>query len=290
MVPQESQPFEAAALAADLAVIRGLIETFFRQVKPADWERPTESRPTGWTLKQAFCHVVAAAELFDQALEGGLSGGLTFSSPLNSRTQLPAFNQAQITIRQHLLPETLLHSFLDALTRSESRISGLPDSVLERPIPLNAYNRPMSLAVIAGNQLIHPSLVHGAQLANGIGAEPLWRHFSADFMHRQLTRFFHVFSHTYWPERGGDLTAAINFNIRGSGGGHWYVRLGRDGGSVGEGLAERPSLTLHFANPDAFCSLFTLQRTPMQGLLTGQVFGWPNIPLAFKLPYLFTPT
>jgi hypothetical protein len=76
----------------------------------------------------------------------------------------------------------------------------------------------------------------------------------------------------------------------GSGGGHWYVRLGRDGGSVGEGLAERPSLTLHFANPDAFCSLFTLQRTPMQGLLTGQVFGWPNIPLAFKLPYLFTPT
>jgi hypothetical protein len=109
-------------------------------------------------------------------------------------------------------------------------------------------------------------------------------------MQRQLTRFFQVMSHSYWPERGGDRTAVINFNIRGSGGGHWHIGLDSDGGSVGEGHLERPNLTLHFANPDAFCSLFTVQLSPMRGLLTRKVFAWGNIPLAFKLSRLFAPT
>jgi hypothetical protein len=148
----------------------------------------------------------------------------------------------------------------------------------------------LSVAELIGNQLAHPVLVHGAQLANGIGIEPLWRHFSADLMQRQLTRFFHVMSHSYWPERGGKLAAVINFNIRGSGGGPWHIRLDSDGGSMGEGQLERPNLTLHFANPDAFCSLFTVQLSPMRGLLTRKVFAWGNIPLAFKLSRLFAPT
>ena len=284
------EAFDIALLAADLVVIRGLVRTFFSEIKTEDWERPTDSRANGWTLRQAFCHIVAVAELLDESFERALDSERVFSPPLKNRQELVTFNQAQIDLRHDLPAEYLLQSFLEALSRTESRLAHLSGSDLERPVPLNAYNRPLSLAVLTGNQMTHPSLVHGAQLANGIGVEPLWRHFSADFMERQLTRFFHVFSHSYWPERGGDLTAVINFNIRGSGGGHWHVKLDKEGGAAGEGLADRPSLTMHFPDPDAFCSLFTFQLGPIRGVLTRKLFAWGNIPLAFRLSRLFTPT
>jgi hypothetical protein len=289
-VSKDSEAFDAEVMSADLAKVRGLIRSFFGQVKAEDWERPTESRPTGWTLKQAFCHIVAAAEMFDKALEGIFNNPETYLPPLRNRKELSAFNQREIEQRQDLPPEYLLQIFLESLVSTESRVEKLSQSDFEKPVPLNVYNRPLSVAELIGNQLAHPVLVHGAQLANGIGVDPLWRSFSADLMQRQLTRFFHIMSHSYWPERGGKLTAVINFNIRGSGGGHWHIRLDSDGGSVGKGQLERPSLTLHFANPDAFCSLFTVQLSPMRGLLTRKVFAWGNIPLAFKLSRLFAPT
>lgn len=277
-------------MSADLAAVRGIVRSFFGRIKPEDWERPTESRPTGWTLIQAFCHIVAVAEYLDQALEGVLDVRNTQAPPINARQELADFNRKQIELRQGLPPEYLLQSFLEALSKTESRVEGLSPADFEKPVPLNVYNRPQTIAVTIGNQLSHPVVVHGAQLANGIGAAPLWRFFSPDLMQRQLARFFHVLSHAYWPEKGQGMTAVINFNIRGEGGGHWHVRLADDGGGVGYGLVERPILTLHFADPDAFCSLFTAQLSPIQGLLKRKVFAWGNISLAFKLPYLFAPT
>ena len=286
----EGKAFEIALLSADLMVVRGLIRTFFNQVKADDWERPTESRAGGWTLRQAFCHIVAIAELLDEAFERAVDSETVFAPPLKSRKELAEFNKAQIERRLEMPTEYLLQCFLEALSRTESRLAYLSKEDLDLPVPLNAYNRPLSLAVLIGNQLSHPSIVHGAQLANAIGIEPFWRNFSADFMQRQLTRFFHVLSHSYWPERGGDLTSDINFNIRGQGGGQWHVRLDKKGGEAGEGLVKRPSVTLHFSDPDAFCSLFTYQISPMRGLLRGKIFAWGNIPLAFRLSRLFTPT
>lgn len=285
-----SEAFDIPLLAADLMVVRGLVRTFFNQVKAEDWERPTDARANGWTLRQVFCHIVAIAELLDEAFERALDSESVFAPPLKDRTELAAFNKAQIALRHDLPLEYLLQCFLEALSRTESRLPHLSEADLTLPVPLNAYNRPMPLAVLVGNQLTHPCLVHGAQLANGIGVAPLWQRFSADFMTRQLTRFFHVFSHSYWPERGGNLTVAINFNVRGSGGGQWHIRLDKDGGGAGEGLADRPSLALHFSDPDAFCSLFTYQLGPIRGVLTRRLFAWGNLPLAFRLSRLFTPT
>lgn len=276
-------------MAADLATIRSLIRTFFGQIKDTDWERPTESRPKGWNLKQAFCHIVAAAELFAKATEDILERG-TFFPPILERKGLAAYNQKQIEMRQELPPEYLLQSILESLSLTERLIGGASVIDLDQPVPLNIYNRPSSLAELAGNQLVHPTIVHGAQLANGIGAAPLWTHFTAAMMHRQLCRFFRILSLAYWPERGGDLSAVINFNIRGDGGGQWHVGLDENGGMAGEGYAERPALTLHFANPDAFCSVFTAQLSPIKGVFTGRVFAWGNIPLAFRLPRYFAPT
>jgi hypothetical protein len=288
--PDYSSAFDPAVMTADLAAVRGVVRTFFGRIKADDWERPTESRPNGWTLHQAFCHIAAVAETLDQALEAILDIRYAKTSPIKARKDLAAFNQKQIELRQGLPPEYLLQSFLEALSKTESRIEDLAPAELEKAVPLNAYNRPQTIAETVGNQLSHPVIVHGAQLANGIGAPPLWRSFSPDLLQRQLTRFFHVLSHSYWPEKGKGLTAVINFNIRGEGGGHWHVQLADDGGGVGYGLVERPSLTLHFANPDAFCSLFTIQLSPIQGLLKRKLFAWGNIPLALKLAHLFAPT
>jgi hypothetical protein len=286
----DNSAFDPAIMAADLALIRGLVRSFFSQIKAEDWERPTETRPTGWTLKQAFCHVSAVAELLDLALEGVLGGVTDQSSPIDSRHELAAFNQKQIKLRENLAPEYLFQTFLESILSTERRLADMAEGDMERPAPLNVYNRPLTVAELIGNQLVHPSLVHGAQLANGIGVKPLWQHFSPTLMNRQLTRFLHIFSHVYWPERGGDLTAVVNFNIRGVGGGHWHVGLDEAGGFVGQGLAERSTTTLYFASADAFCSVFTRQISSLKGVLTGKVFAWGNFGLAFKLPHLFKPT
>jgi hypothetical protein len=288
---KNSRAFDPALMSADLAAIGSIIHDWFRQVKEDDWKRTTEARPKGWTLIQAFCHVAAVSELMIDAVEVVLDDSNPRDTALiKSRKELAAFNEKQIALRQDLPPELLLQTFLESLTKADSLVEGFSAADFEKPVPLNVYNRPQTIAELIGNQLSHPVVVHGAQLAKCIGLEPLWRQFSAELMQRQLTRFFHVLSHSYWPERGGDLSAVINFNIRGEGGGHWHVRLGEDGGAASEGLVEQPSLTLHFANPDAFCSLFTIQLSPIQGVLKGKVFPWGNIPLAFKLSHLFTPT
>ncbi len=288
--PVDNKAFDPAIMSADLAIIRGLVRSLFSLIKEDDWERLTESRPDGWTLKQAFCHVSAVAELIHQALAGVLDGVNDQSSPIESRYELAAFNKKHIELREHLPPEYLFQSFLESILLTEGRINDVTEEALERPVPLNVYNRPLTVAELVGNQLVHPSIVHGAQLANGVGVTPLWRQFSPELMNRQLTRFLHIFSHAYWPERGGDLTAVLNIKIRGKGGGCWHVGLDKDGGYVGQGCVKRPTTTLYFASPDAFCSAFTLQISPIRAALTGKAFVWGNIPLAFKLNRLFTPT
>ena len=286
----ENKAFDPAVMMADLAIIRGLVRSFFSLIQAEDWERPTENSPNGWTLKEAFCHVVAVAELINQALEGVISEVGEQTSPVKSRYELADFNQKHIALREQLPPEYLFQSFLESILSTERVLKDLSQKELERPIPLNVYNRPLSVAELIGNQLVHPSIVHGAQLANGIGVTPLWQHFSPELMNRQLTRFMHIFSHAYWPERGGDLSAVLNFNIRGEGGGCWHVGLDQDGGFAGLGCVKQPTTTLYFSSPDAFCSALTLQLSPIKAVLTGKCFAWGNIPLAFKLAHLFTPS
>jgi hypothetical protein len=119
----------------------------------------------------------------------------------------------------------------------------------------------------------------------------LWTDYSPDLMRRQLTRFFcGLLSPCYWPERGGDLRATINWWVPGAGGGRWHVLINPQGGDAGEGWAKAETVTIWARNANALCRLFTLQVSPLRAALTGTMLAWGNVPLAFRLLRLFRPT
>ena len=109
-------------------------------------------------------------------------------------------------------------------------------------------------------------------------------------MHRQLTRFFDIMSHSYWPERGGELRASINFVISGPGGGRWHVTAAPNGGEAGEGAAPRPALTVWTRSADSLCRLMMLQVSIVGAMVRGEMLAWGNYGLGFKIPHLFVPT
>ncbi len=146
------------------------------------------------------------------------------------------------------------------------------------------------MAQLFGGQVTHPGIVHAAQVTNAAGMRPLWIHFAPEMMQRQLTRLFHTMALSYWPERGDASQTTINFIIGGASGGNWHLIMSPDGCTAGQGRIKRPTLTMWFRNSDALCRVFTLQMSPLRAILTGQVFGWGDLRLEFRLEHLFSPT
>jgi hypothetical protein len=282
--------FDPQTLAADCAQVRRVLADFCAARSPQDWSRKTGSRAKDWTLRQTLAHLVAGAELIWAATEATLQGQPAVFPGITQRSELPALNAREIAAREHIPPSELAGQLLDVLNQCAERCLSLSARELALPISAPFYNRPLTVAEALGWQLAHPGLVHAAQLANGAGVKPLWIHYSPELLQCQMTRFFNVMSHSYWPERGGELRASVNFRVAGPGGGQWHIILAPDGGSANEGAASRPVLTLWFARMDTLCRLMTLQLQPMGALLRGQMLMWGNVRLGLRLSHLFTPT
>jgi mycothiol maleylpyruvate isomerase-like protein len=282
--------FSGQQLAADLRELRPILMTFFAGIRPEDWGRYTEPNERGWTLRECLAHVTAIAESWQGAVRQTLAGGPVSYPGLTRRTDLPHFNQQAIAARQHTPPLTLLEQLLSLLEEIADQAAALSSDQLRLEVPCPAYNRPLTVAEMIGCQIAHVGIVHGAQLPNAVLAPPIWIRCSPELLSRLITYFFHQMSHSYWPERGGDLRANINFYVSGKGGGRWYLTLDPDGGTGGAGSLPRPALILWSSSPDTLCKLFTGQITPMRTVLTGQVLGLGNLRLGFRLPVLLTPT
>jgi hypothetical protein len=82
----------------------------------------------------------------------------------------------------------------------------------------------------------------------------------------------------------------IAFVVAGPGGGSWSVAVGSAEGHSAPGPAPRAALTLRFRSADIACRVFTLQLTPVVGLLWGAVRVRGDLRLAARLPRLFSPT
>jgi hypothetical protein len=280
--------FSPETIASDLSQLRLIFEDFFEPLTWADWKRPTGSRPQDWTLKQTLIHVAAVAEWFYRMIDDTLEGEPVEIPGLKTRADLRAVNAREIEDQAHVLPEVLVERLLDTLEQTATRVSGLTPEQLALAVPAPFYNRPMTVSEVFGSQLSHAGIVHAGQLAKGANSSPVWERYTPEMMCRQVARFFAQFSHSYWPERGGDLRAAINFNVGGCG--LWQVTVAPDGGTYGQDALPQADLTIWTRSADVFCRLMTMQLRPLVAAVTGQAFAWPNPLFALRLLPLFTPT
>ena len=208
---------------------------------------------------------------------------------MSKRTDLPIWNRREIDARAQVPITVICDSLLNTLQQAAELADHLEPTDLTQSTPVPFYHRPITVGELLGGQAAHPSLVHAAQVANGAGIQPLWNLFSSELLCRQITRFCHVMSLSYWPERGGNLRAVVAMSAAGPGGGDWYLTMTPEGSQVGEGIYPHPSLKIWFRNADALCKALTLQVSPLRSVLTAQTFAWGDLRLAFQMGWLFNP-
>ena len=282
--------FEPEILAADFTQVRRVLADFVAARSPEDWGRKTERRAKGWTLHQTLAHLVATAEAMHEAMEAAINGRPVSIPGITRRTELASYNTCEILAREGLPPQALADALYAIFDRCAGRCASLTGHKLTLAFPVPFYNRPLTVAEALGWQLMHPGIVHAAQLANGAGVEPLWIHYAPELMRRQITRFFNTMSRSYWPERGGDLRASINFVVSGPGGGRWQLTVDPEGGSMSEGAAPRPALTVWTRSANSLCRLMMLQVSIIGAMVRGEMLAWGNLGLGFRIPHLFVPT
>ena len=281
--------FDPRVLATDLAEVRKVFTTFFEARKQPDWERRTEKFNQGWTLRETVAHLDAVAQAYQHAIICTLAGKPAPFPGITKRTDLPGWNRIQIDERASIPISTICDSFLNTLRQAEELAAQSEPASLSQETYVPFYHRPITLGELLGGQAAHPGMVHGAQVANGAGVTPLWVHFSSDMLSRQITRFFHLMSMAYWPERGGSLRAVVAVSAAGPGGGHWYVTIAPEGSKAGEGKYSRPTLKIWFRDANSLCSALTLQISPLKALLTAQTFARGDLRLGFQMEWLFNP-
>jgi Mycothiol maleylpyruvate isomerase N-terminal domain len=286
----QSTAYAPDALVRDCAQLARILTDFFGALSSGAWDRPTERKPGAWTLRETLAHVTAAASaLYEPAMNAALLQQ-PFNVPgLASQADLFAYNTREIATRKNLPPETLIQTLIQTLARAAQCASSLRADQLALTITLPYLSRPLSVVELIGNQLAHPGITHGAQLANGTGVAPLWTQYTPDFLHRQLTRFFvGQMSPSYSARRGGSLKASINFGAGSSG--RWHINISPAGGVGGEGDAPRAAFTIRARSTDVLCRLITQQLNPWIAVLRVQALAWGDLRLAMRLLYLFLPS
>jgi len=231
----------------------------------------------------------SVGQAYLQAAEAALAGQPCRIPGILQRTELPVWNQLEIEARAAWPITDICNSFLDTLQRASDAVALLSSMVLDQTTPFPFYHRPISLGELFGGQVAHPGLVHAAQVAQGAGVAPIWIQYPPALLNRQLTRFFHLMALSYWPERGGNLQAAVRLSAAGPGGGSWIVTLDPKGAQLVDGPRERPRLIIWFRNVDSLCRAVTFQLSPLRARLTAQAFAWGDLRLAFRLAWLFNP-
>ena len=278
-----SDAFTPQHLAADIEIVHDVFRDFFAGLTEADWQRPTEAN--GWTLQETVAHLDAVALGYQRTIEAILANKTFDFDGVTRREELPIWNEEQIALRQQRPIADICNSFLATLQTAAASAAQRQTAELGQSHAFPFYNHPITLAELYGGQAAHPGLVHAAQVANGAAIPPLWHQYTPDLQQRQLSRLLHLMALSYWPERGGDLRATVNFVVLKQA--SWQLHLSPEGCEVRRGKGKRPSLTIWFRSLDLLCRALTLQITPIRAALTGQAFGWGNLSLLFRLEYLF---
>lgn len=281
--------FTAYTLANDFLELREIFAGSFERMKAEDWQRRSERRASGWTRRQALAHVTAVTEAYNGAISTALAGEPVVIAGLSKRSDLKAFNEAEIEARAELSVEALCSAFLDALSAAASLVAPLNIEEMVRHVALPHLSSTPTIGEMFGSTLAHAGIIHGSQLAI-TRTRPIWIYFQPGMMRRQLTRFVHLLGLNYWPERGGDLHATIAINIAGQGGGSWLIRISPTGGQGKIGRARTNDVIFSFNSADLFCRIMTFQSSAWRPLLLRRLRIRGQLGLARRLPNFFMPT
>ena len=92
---------------------------------------------------------------------------------------------------------------------------------------------------------------------------------------------------TYLRDKAAGLSAVIQFDITGSGGGQWYAAIANGELSVVEGFHESPQLTLTATAQD-YIDISTGKLNGQLAFMTGKLTATGNLGLAIKMNNIFT--
>jgi hypothetical protein len=279
-------------IIADLHVLEEKLISFLQSVEPQAWSRKMRPYRRGeWTLAETMAHLVTVAEFYVSAIQHTVRQEIVQTPGFTRRQDLPGYNQQAIRLRQHLQPAQLITALQGALLRTCELAEQITPEQLLWPVQMPVFNRYPTLLEVLETQATHPGMVHGAQLTVPARVDPIWRSFEGDVMHRMLTRFFHLMTLIYWPERGGGKRATLQFVVEGAGGGEWYIRFSPTECQTGEGRSSDPRITtIQAVSADALCCVFMRKISVSQALVSRKIALKGDILLASRLLFLFSPT
>jgi hypothetical protein len=285
--PQEG---ERAAVIADLQMLAELFSMFLENAEPHVWQQRGQGVPASeWTLHQTVSHLAAAAEFYHSIVRCALARETLVTPGFQRRQDLPAVNQREIQQRQHLPAADLIFSLTQSLMRTAELAQQMTPEQFSWSVTVPVFNRPLTLFELLEMQVVHPGMVHAAQIVHPLGRAPLWQEYEEAVLYRMLTRFFRLMSLIYWPERGGNLRTVLRFLVAGPAGGAWHLTVAPEHCWSEEGRGPKPRVTLWAASADALCQVFTGQITPVRALLSRKLFVLGDFRLAFKIDALFSP-
>jgi len=101
-----------------------------------------------------------------------------------------------------------------------------------------------------------------------------------------IQQIFDAMPGRFSAEKAGDLSAVIQFNLTGEGGGQYYATIGNGQCQVTQGAAANPTLTMSAAAAD-YLAIINRELDAMQAFMLGKVKIKGDISVAMKLQSLF---
>ena len=101
-----------------------------------------------------------------------------------------------------------------------------------------------------------------------------------------VKEIFEKLPEAFLPEQAGDLSATIQINLSGEGGGQWMVKIAGGQIAIDEGLADSPKLTLTMAASD-YVALSRGEANAMNLFMAGKIQVEGDVTLAMKFEQMF---
>lgn len=280
--------FNPQILADDLCEVHRIYSNFFSGLSMKDWDKTVKGGSKEWNLHETVAHLCALTGDGLESIRGTLRGQEYIFEGLTDRYQFNTYNRHGIDQHLALPTKELCTEFLNILEETACIARNLQPHQAELTSMMPIYNRPVKITEAMAIMMFHAGLHHSAQVAEPAGVPPLWKQLSPEIRHRVAGRVMRALSLLYRYDLGGDLRAVFAFQIDGPGGGNWHVDVSPAAASSAEGIADHPSITLHFSKTDGFCQLMTGHLNFPLALVTGQLKLHGNLRLFPRFGSLFS--